>query len=384
MAATLIAGTEGTLINIGLACAISIISCLIAFEIRKRTIELRVTSLGTTDAIPFMLSLFFVLVSIESIIFAMRLAAGLTGNIQTDGRLYTVSQILLALTIIPQMFIVSYVFTEDMRKSRLIAAFFGAVVMLYTITVFAYGVHNIPTLFWGTLWQHSSALSRIIYSYAIFIPAIVASSTLMIALIWIKSVSERYRTAMLALSFAIFYIATVLELNNTNAEYLFLIRGILAYSVLVAYFAYFPPRSIKMKCDVREVSHGTLHHVRKREGLHYTVTTTMLLFIFVTVFIIMTQAMKYAIYSLDMPVSDITIEIIATTCIIVLIYSIIMTLARLEIIDLGIVHLAIGSKDIEILKRSLEFTESDLAELDNEIQEHLKSMDDLFMEFINE
>src|SRR5665648_132765 len=139
----LITGTEGTLINIGLACAISIISYIIAFEIRKRTIELRITSSGTTDAVPFMLSIFFILISIESIIFAIRLAAGLTGNMQTDESLYTISQILIALTIIPQMFITSYVFTEDIRKSRLVATFFALVVMVYAYTIFAYGVNNI-------------------------------------------------------------------------------------------------------------------------------------------------------------------------------------------------------------------------------------------------
>ncbi|MCK5659771.1 MAG: hypothetical protein KAH86_00315 [Methanosarcinales archaeon] len=374
-------GTEGTLINIGLACTISIISCLIAFEIRKRTIELRITSSGTTDVVPFMLSTFFVLISIESIIFAMRLAAGLTGNMQTDGTLYAVSQILIALTIIPMMFITSYVFTEDIRRSRLVAIFFLFVVVAYTYTIFVYGVNNISTSFWGTLWQHSSAISKIIYSYAIFMPAIVASSTLMIALIWIESISERYRTAMIALSFTIFYIASISEMNNQNGEYLFLIRCIFAYSILVAYLAYFPPPSIKVKCDVRDVSHGTLYQVRKREGLHYRVTTTTLLLIFITIFMVMVNGMKYMVYSLDTIISNTAIEIISIISIGVLIYSMIFTLSRFEILDFGIVNLAVGARDIENLKRSLEFTENDLAELDTEINQHLESMGDLFSEF---
>ena len=374
-------GTEGTLINIGLACTISIISCLIAFEIRKRTIELRITSSGTTDVVPFMLSTFFVLISIESIIFAMRLAAGLTGNMQTDGTLYAVSQILIALTIIPMMFITSYVFTEDIRRSRLVAIFFLFVVVAYTYTIFVYGVNNISTSFWGTLWQHSSAISKIIYSYAIFMPAIVASSTLMIALIWIESISERYRTAMIALSFTIFYIASISEMNNQNGEYLFLIRCIFAYSILVAYLAYFPPPSIKVKCDVRDVSHGTLYQVRKREGLHYRVTTTTLLLIFITIFMVMVNGMKYMVYSLDTIISNTAIEIISIISIGVLIYSMIFILSRFEILDFGIVNLAVGARDIENLKRSLEFTENDLAELDTEINQHLESMGDLFSEF---
>jgi|SRR5665648_117705 len=374
-------GTEGTLVNIGLACITSIIGCLIAFEIRKRTIELRITSSGTIDVVPFMLSLFFILISIESIVFAIRLAAGLTGNLQTDGNLYLTSQIIFALTIIPMMVITSYVFTEDIRKSRFMAIFFLCVVLVYTYTIFLYGVNYISTSFWGTLWQHSSHIPRIIYSYTIFMPAIVASATLMIALIWIKSISERYRTAMIALSFAIFYIASIFEINNQNADYLLLIRCILAYSVLVAYFAYFPPPSIKERCDIQEVSHGTLYHVKNREGLHYRVTTTTLLFIFITVFIIMVTGMKYMVHSLDAFISNTAIEIISILSVGVLIYSMIFALGQFEIIDFGNVNLAIGARDIENLKRSLEFTENDLAELDTEISQHLESMGDIFSEF---
>lgn len=377
----LITGTEGTLINIGLACTVSIISCLIAFEIRKRTIELRITSPGTIVVVPFMLSVFFMLISIESIIFAMRLAAGLTGNMQTDETLYATSLILLALTIIPLMFITSYVFTEDIRKSSLMATFFALVVMVYTYTIFVYGAGHISTSFWGTLWQPSSTIPRMIYGYAIFMPAIVASSTLMISLIWIKSISERYRTAMIALSFAIFYIASIFEMNNHSGEYSFLIRCVLAYSILVAYLAYFPPAAIKVKCDVLDVSHGTLYSVRKREGLHYRVTTTTLLLAFITVFMIMVNGMKSMIYSFDTLISNTSIEIISIISIGVLVYSMIIALSRFEIIDFGIVNLAVGAKDIENLKRSLEFTENDLAKLDSEIKQHFESMNDIFSEF---
>lgn len=374
-------GNEGTLVNIGLACIVSIISYLIAFEIRKRTIELRATSSGTTSAVPFMLSLFFVLVSIESILFAMRLAAGFAGHMETDEMFYKMSQVLVAFMFVPQVFVITHVFTENIKKSRFIAIFFAMVAMVYIYVIFAYDIHQVSSSFWGTLWQSSSSMPRIIYNYAIFIPAIIASSALMVAPIWIDSVSERYRTSILALSFLIFHTSFVLELNNPNGEYLFLIRCILAYSILVAYLAYFPPSSVRSKYGVHAVSHGTLYHIGKRGGYRYNMTTPTIVLVFIILFALMKQGMDHLLYSFYMPISDIAIDIVSTVGIIMLGYSIINILYKFEVIDLGIVHLSIGAKDIENIKKSLEFTEKDLVGLDSEVEQCLRTMDDIFFEF---
>lgn len=221
---------DGALLNAG-ATAIAAASFL--FAARELWIRRAVAKTTTASA------MFFATVGTFLLLAAARQLAGLSGNHDVDRALFMLLLAPAGLAIVPLVYMGVGALTGDVRRARMIAAFFVGVNLVGLGFAYAGGVSGPMFTEWGTEYALNSSVAKIMLIVFLTLPGVAIGA----ALAWTgrRTAGEDGRRATLVgASCAIYYVVFTIDALALEGWGLIAARVVTAGAALLAYVAYLP------------------------------------------------------------------------------------------------------------------------------------------------
>lgn len=175
---------------------------------------------------------------------ARQVAAALSVNdpsyVDVDRGIYYAVVIPAALVIVPHMHLVSFVHWGDVRRSRLVAAMFLAVVAIGIAFGYLGGVEGPVASDFGTDWSLRSPVTKVLLVAAIMLPGIAGSGLLLVTA---RRLGERDRRRVARTGWATlaYFLVFTLDAFGLSGIPLLLARLLTAATGVLAWSAYREP-----------------------------------------------------------------------------------------------------------------------------------------------
>lgn len=185
----------------------------------------------------FSTPLFMGIVAVFLFLASIRQVAAGFQNVALDRTIFLVNLFPAAYSIVPLMFVVGRIRSEQVAVARWLT--FAFLVATTVGLVFAYlgGITGPTTSDWGTDWTVNSLVTRVTILLAILVPGVVAAAYLIRVGRRVRGATGR-RATLLGWSCGVFYIVFTADAFGLSGIPLVTARLLTAFAAILAYLAY--------------------------------------------------------------------------------------------------------------------------------------------------